>query len=224
MKNMVLKVKSVSFVFVILIITVLNSSTVKAQTAKSLFLALPDSICPLLTAVNRADCIDFMESKMKAQVVNRLEGNSEMKELSNDYIRVQLTDENIWQMKLLSVNDSTKLIGVITTACAPVCDSQIHFYTTSWKPLLTRDYLNFPVINDFVIKKADSLSISGVQQHEQLDICFLKADFSANNNDLLFTFTSPDYLGKETAEKLSPFFRRDLLFFWKEGQFNLKFG
>ncbi len=51
-------------------IAVLLMSPLSAQTAKQLFRAMPDSILPLLTTNNRADCTDFMDSKMKAEVVN----------------------------------------------------------------------------------------------------------------------------------------------------------
>ena len=44
------------------------STALQAQEAKTLFVNMPDSLSPLLTKVNREDCIDFLESKMKAQV------------------------------------------------------------------------------------------------------------------------------------------------------------
>ena len=49
-----------------------------AQEARTLFVHMPDSILPLLTPVNRADCIDFLDSRMRAVVTNRLGGKSEM--------------------------------------------------------------------------------------------------------------------------------------------------
>jgi len=51
--------------------------SLQAQEAKTFFKNMPDSLSPLLTAVNRADCIDFLESKMKAEVTNRFGGKSE---------------------------------------------------------------------------------------------------------------------------------------------------
>ena len=56
--------------------------SLQAQEAKTFFKNMPDSLSPLLTAVNRADCIDFLESKMKAEVTNRFGGKSEMTELA----------------------------------------------------------------------------------------------------------------------------------------------
>ena len=79
------------------------------QEAKKIFVNMPDSLSPLLTAVNRADCIDFLESKMKAKVENRFGRESEMTELSKDYIRVQMTPQSTWQMKLLATSDTTQV-------------------------------------------------------------------------------------------------------------------
>ena len=34
-----------------------------AQQAKQYFVSMPDTILPLLTEINRADCIDFLEKR-----------------------------------------------------------------------------------------------------------------------------------------------------------------
>lgn len=57
-----------------------------------------------------------------------------MTDLSKDYIRMQMTPETTWQMKVLALNDTTNVICTVATACAPACDSSIRFYTTDWKP------------------------------------------------------------------------------------------
>ena len=68
---------------------------------------MPDSLSPLLTKVNREDCIDFLESKMKAQVENRFGKKSEMTDLGKDYVSVCKCQLNLRQMKVLALNDST---------------------------------------------------------------------------------------------------------------------
>ena len=49
-----------------------------AQDMKTLFIAMPDSVAPLLTKVNREDCVDFLASNMKAEVKNRFGKVSEL--------------------------------------------------------------------------------------------------------------------------------------------------
>lgn len=105
----------------------ISMTSLQAQEAKAVFVNMPDSLSPLLTKVNREDCIDFLESKMRAQVENRFGKKSEMTDLSKDYIRMQMSPQTTWQMKLLALNDTTNIICTISTACAPACDSRIHF-------------------------------------------------------------------------------------------------
>ena len=63
-----------------------------AQNMKSVFVAMPDSITPLLTKVNKEDCIDFLDSNMKAEVKNRFDGTAEMKVVTEDYTLVQTSE------------------------------------------------------------------------------------------------------------------------------------
>ena len=67
---------------VFLFVVGMGVGSLSAQLAKTCFTNMPDSLSPLLTAVNRADFIDFLESKMKAEVTNRFGGKSEMTELT----------------------------------------------------------------------------------------------------------------------------------------------
>lgn len=208
---------------IILCLAFIGLGALQAQEAKTCFKNMPDSICPLLSAVNRADFIDFLESKMKAEVTNSFGGKSEMTELSPDYIRVQMTPQSTWQMKLLPVNDSTKVICTVSTVCAPACDSHINFYTTDWKELPAASYLPaLPAMDDFIIQAPDTVDIYEYQAaHRQADMLLVKTDLSAKDTALTFTFTTPDYMEKEAAEKLKPFIRRPIAYTWNQGRFIL---
>lgn len=188
----------------------------QAQEAKACFKSMPDSLCPLLSAVNRADFIDFLESKMKAEVTNNFGGKSEMTELTSDYLHVKMTPQSTWQMKLLAVSDTTKVICVVSTACAPACDSHIRFYTTDWAALPVSSYLPvLPTMSDFIAEAADSVHTYEHQDAcRQADMLLMKADLSAKEATLTFTFTTIDYMNKEAAEKLRPFVRRPVVYTW----------
>ena len=79
------------------------------QSAKDLFINMPDSVCPLLTSVNRAACIDFLESNIRASVVNRFRKTSQMTSLSKAFIDVKMTETRTWHMIVIHVYDSTLL-------------------------------------------------------------------------------------------------------------------
>lgn len=200
-------------------ISLFSLTSLRAQEAKTLFVSMPDSLSPLLTSVNRADCVDFLESKMKAQVDNRFGKKSEMTALSKDYVRMQMSPKEVWQMKVLALNDTTKVICTVSTACAPACDSSIRFYTTDWKPLSTSLFITLPVMDDFLLTPDSTDIYTFEEAFRPADILLMKADFNQENTELMLTFTTPDYMEKETAEKLKLFLRRPIIFQWKEGTF-----
>lgn len=193
-----------------------------AQDAKSVFINMPDSLSPLLTKVNREDFADFLESNMKAQVKNKMDKMSEMKTLTKDYVYLQTTPQSSFQMKLLQLNDTTKIICVVNTVCGPACDSRILFYTTAWKELPAKDYIELPKMEQFFITP-DSTQLEAYNNaRAALDFYLLKSDLSKDSSDITFTFASPEYLDETAAKNLSPFVKKALIYVWKEGRFLLK--
>ena len=129
----------------LIVVSVLCGISASAQDMKSVFIAMPDSITPLLTKVNKEDCVDFLDSNMKAEVKNRFDGTAEMKVLTDDYTLIQTSEVGTLEMKLLPVNDSTKVVCMVKTVCASACDSEIRFYTSDWKQELDKkEYLQWP--------------------------------------------------------------------------------
>ena len=187
--------------FIIGLFTFVSS---QAQEAKTLFINVPDSLCPLLTKVNRE---------------NRFGQKSEMTDLSKDYIRMQMTPETTWQMKVLALNDTTNVICTVATACAPACDSSIRFYTTDWKPLTADSFITLPVMNDFLLTPDSTAIYEFDEASRSADILLMKVDMNKENTELAVTLSTPDYMSKETAEKLKPFLRRPIVYQWKNGAF-----
>ena len=182
------------------------STALWAQEAKTLFVNMPDSLSPLLTKVNREDCIRFGKK-------------SEMTDLSKDYIRMQMSSQSTWQMKVLALNDSTNVICTVSTACAPACDSSIRFYTDDWKPLTASLFITLPLMDDF-LNAPDSAGVYEFDEaRRSADILLMKADFNKENTELTVTLATPDYMSTETAEKLKPFLRRPIVYHWKNGAF-----
>ncbi len=207
-KNMIRKI-----LFIIAIVGFVNAN---AQDINTLFIGMPDSISPLLTKVNRQDFADFLASDMKAEVKNRFGGNSEMLELTNDYLKINTTSVSSEEMKLLPVNDSVKVICLVRTFKAPAADSDIKFYSTDWKELPSEKFLKFPEQNDFYITSPDSIG----DVANKADMSLIKAELSLSDNIISFYFTTPDYLDKESAEELKKYVSdKPLVYRWREGRF-----
>lgn len=193
---------------------------VYGQLAKDYFVRMPDSLNWLLTSVNRADFIDFMESKMKAEVTNRMESKSEMKVLASDYILIQMSSVSTWQLKVLPVGNQN-ILCTVSTVNGPASDSHIRFFSENWQELEVADYLpSPPVLKDFILHSADTVSSIQTQDAiRQADLLLMRMDFSAENSDLHFVFTTPEYMSKEASSLIRPYIRPEVVYCWKNEKF-----
>lgn len=190
----------------------------RAQELRSLFVAMPDSVLPLLTKTNRMDCIDFLDSNMKAEVKNRFNNTSELKVLTKDYLELQLTSQSSVEMKLLPMNDSVKVVCMVHTVCGPVCDSEITFYDTQWKQLPSKNFITLPEVDRFYYLNTNEESYATVRK--AADMYLMKANLSSEASTLTFIYTTPEYLSKEDREKLELYLRKEpIVYQWVEGRF-----
>ena len=144
--------------------------SVMAQNMKSVFVAMPDSVTPLLTKVNREDCIDFLDSNMKAIVKNRFGNVAEMKVLTDDYVLMQTSEVGTLEMKLLPLADSTKVICMVKTVNVPVADSSVRFYTSDWSQRLdVKEFLQLPSMDAFFLPN-DSLKDEAILTRKKADM------------------------------------------------------
>lgn len=191
-----------------------------AQTARQCFTNMPDSLSSLLTAVNRADFIDFLDSNMKAEVSNRLGGTSQMTVLTDDYISLNTTSQSTWQMKLLPVGGDKKIICAVRTVCGEACDSDISFWSTDWQKLDTQEYLpELPGYDDFIRAIPDTARYAVHDARRQADMLLMQASLSADDNTLTLTFTTPQYMEKQAADELKPYLKPDVVYRWNGKRF-----
>lgn len=205
-------------IFILLLVAVMLPAM--AQDMKTVFVSMPDSITPLLTKVNREDCIDFLASNMKAEVRNRFGNVAEMKALTGDYVLMQTTPHSTLEMRLLPVNDSTKVVCMVKTVCASACDSEVRFFDTSWKEELdVSEYLQLPEAGEFFVQ-GDSVAQENGLIRKKADMTLMKASLSPDEATLTFEYTTPAYLSEEDREKLQPFLRKEpVVYRWEGGRF-----
>ncbi len=186
---------------------------------RSVFISMPDSVAPLLTKVNREDCVDFLDSNMKAVVRNRFDKESELKTLTKDYLLMQMTASSTMEMKLLPTNDSVKVICVVRTVQTDVPDSDVRFYDTMWKELPTDDYFSLPPEDAFYLP-ADSIDEELVKVRKKADMYLVKYSLSSERPILEAEYTTPGYLNEEDRKELLKYLRKEpLVLEWKNGRF-----
>ena len=163
-----------------------------AQDMRGIFIEMPDSIIPLLTQSNRADCVDFLDAKMRARVTNRFDGHSELLQLTPDYLKMQLTGHTFLQMKLLPRSSGDTIICMINTVCAEARDSRIRFYTKEWQEISsTAEFFKKPMIKDFF---AAGESLDKILQIA--DIYLVELTLSPTETTMQANYTMPAYMSR----------------------------
>jgi hypothetical protein len=106
----------------------------------------------------------------------------------------------------------------------PVADSNITFYTDKWTPLSAERFIKLPTMNDFfkapiATNDNDSLYLRYTNLRRQADMLLMKAQLG-NDNTLTLTFTTPEYLDRETAKEMKPFLRESIKYSWLKNKFD----
>ena len=203
-----------------IVLTFFCALSATAQNMKSVFVSMPDSIAPLLTQTNKEDCIDFLDSNMKAVVKNRFGNEAEMKALTENYVLMQTSPVGTLEMKLLPLNDSTNVVCMVKTVCASACDSEVHFYTSDWsKKLDAKNFLQTPEADAFFLPN-DTLTDEDALIRKKADMHLMKVSLSKDDASLTYIYSTPDYLNKEDREKLLPHLRKEpIVLRWQDGKF-----
>ena len=107
----------------------------QAQEMATLFVAMPDQQIPQLEDAWRKDLVDLFQQGKEARVQNTMNGFSSLKQLTADYLLLQVTERSTVEMKLLPLVNNTKVVCVVTTVFGPVPDSRVDFFSPDWEPL-----------------------------------------------------------------------------------------
>lgn len=136
-----------------------------AQSLKDLLLKMPQEVCPSFSEYNLLEIVDNQKNGKPMQTRNQFRTVSTMQELTDDYAHLILTKNSEKELKLLTKNDGTPIIMVISTViCDSLADSSVAFYDTSWQPLRTLDYYTLPPVDTFrhvtIDKATNQLTVS----------------------------------------------------------------
>ena len=124
------------------------------------------------------------------------------------------------QIALLKLVNDSKIICLIQTVCAPVCDSQLGFYTVEWKPLNISDFI-LPVDTFWFIKDdVDKTGEDFINASKSLDMDLMQYRFDPEKLELTQTYTTPQYLSIEDKEAIEPFLKQEpKVFTWEQMRF-----
>jgi len=117
-------------------------SVMSGFTAAEIFKTMPDSLLPYLTRNNRLDMIDFIDSGMKAEVTNALDGKSEMTSLAPDSLTIRLSEASalvmfLFQVEGEPVDGCRQIVCLVNTLGShpDEVESTLSFYSARWNLL-----------------------------------------------------------------------------------------
>lgn len=120
----------------IIILLVCAPIFVGAQISlRDVWLSMPDGMIPYLNKNLRLEHLDFVDMGVKSEVNHPLNGTTVMDTLTADYTHFTLSNSSSLELRLVPVNDTTKIICMVKTFKAPAEESEIHFYDAHWKSL-----------------------------------------------------------------------------------------
>jgi hypothetical protein len=193
----------------------LLSASAGAQEMKAMFINMPDAFIPQLESAWRKDLVDLFTSGKEARLKNTFNGYSTLLSLTEDYIKVQSTDRTIIELKRLPLVNNTHIICMITTIYAPAPDSRLHFFTTDWQPLDSRQLFT-PVDNAFFLKEDIDPDAAAL-----LDIDLIRYTFEAGSTDLHAHYSTLEYLSSEARAKVAPFISSEVkVYTWEKAFFS----
>ena len=191
---------------IIFIIFLLSATIrlVQGQTISELFVKLPESAILSLTVSDRLDLIDLYKAGEKATVKNRFEDSCSMLCLTDDYLQIQI-GKNTMELFLLPMINDSKIVGLIQTVCAPVCDSYLEFYTTAWKKLATSVFITFADKYDFLKDGVHPEDEKVKNALIPLDISLMKLHYDPELQEIQQFYTAPDYLSETDRAQVLPY-------------------
>ena len=139
------------------------TSSFAQVSVSDVFREMPDSLLPCLSKNNRLDMIDFLDSKMQAEVTNKLNGTSEMTALTSDSLSVRVSEAFRADIMLLAplepVDSCTQVICMVQTfgIDSLSLDSRVDFFTPQWQRLNIRP--QFTAVDEQRIKKLEVQTI-----------------------------------------------------------------
>lgn len=203
-----------------LFFAVCGSVSVNAQNMASIFISMPDKNVPQLEDAWRKDLVDLYNSKEEARLKNNMDGYSKLIKLTDDYLLLESTERTTVEMKLLPLVNNTFVICKVVTINGPVPDSRVTFYSPEWVQLDGSDLLTPVDAGWFVSENADTASINYQESISRLDMDMFQFKLSPDNLTLTQIYTTPQYVDKETRQKLNGILKEEpKVFTWTKSYF-----
>lgn len=201
-------------------------------TMRSAFSNMKDDLLPLFTKNARLDFLDFIDSNMKAKVVNRLDSPSTMTELTDNYCKIELSENSTVEIKFLkldrtkisSIQNSTydlssklksdTLICIVNSSKIDAWDSYLTFYTPEWDVLPSELFFDYPSVKTFISKREDMSESTYQNLLNMADIPYYYIQFVKDSDAITIEYESSYIKDHDYETNLKPFISNKISLHW----------
>ena len=190
----------------------------KSQSIEKLYVNMPDFLNPTLSKQNRLELLEYHKAGQGDSIANRFDHKACLMLFDSlqCHIVVQNTKSSSFEMKILYAEDSTALIAIIRTVCAPVCMSTIECYDTAWNLIPLRFIM--PKAIEWIDLTAIPSGKTDIQWVKNLmDISFISLSFDDKNQTLVAKNNTIDFISAEDRKTIAPYVvDKTIAFVYKE--------
>lgn len=184
---------------------VLCNQFIVAQNIEKLYVGMPDVLNPTLSKQNRLELVEYYKSGHGDSIANRFGKSTHLLTLDslNSFVLVKNTSSSSFAMKVLRLDDNKPVLGVIRTVCAPVCQSVIEFYDTTWKPMPLQFVM--PKAIEWVNKtKVDNADLDMHWVESVLQNSFVSLSFDSTSGAIVAKNNSVEFMSDEDRKLIAP--------------------
>ncbi|MCK9310893.1 MAG: DUF3256 family protein [Bacteroidales bacterium] len=210
--------KHLLFLFLFYLLS--EMSGVKAQTISYYFIKMPVNLIPSVSIDTRRDLVDFYNNGKSAVMPSAFGTEVVLKDMSENYLLLQTSENAEMQLKLLQVNDTLQVLALIHTVAAPLKDSRISFYSTTWQPLSKLEMPQLSFLDFLDVDKGRALGL-GNRFNEVCLRNFVSYQFSKNTSILVTHSSIKEDLRPDILKDFEPVIKDSIIFVFKNGRFNL---
>ena len=157
----------------------------EARVMKDFFIAMPDSLMPMLDANARKDLVDICLSGMSTALPNEWDGTSMLQKLTDNFLQLREDSEGLVTTRMaLITHGKDTVICVVRTLCTPQPTSELQFFNSQWQEQDAEKFIKLPLLTEFIRNKEKIPE--GI-----LPVEFMQADLqTTERGDATLTFTT----------------------------------
>lgn len=180
--------------------------TVNSQSIDTYFVNMPDGLIPTMTKKNRMELLEYHKVGQSDSILNRFGKMSYLQTFDtlNNLIVVKNTLSSSIELKLLKTKNGSAILGVIQSVCAPICQSRVNFYDTTWHKIPI--HFNLPNATRWInlAKMAEVADLDTSWVHTVLQNSFISLCFDPQSPEIIATNNSAEFLSEVDKKVIQP--------------------